>query len=160
MASRISKQLWSLHQGRCPLGPTSNFRDHASRFQTNPISSRLVPMEIDANRGTERGTTALAKTPAELLEYQRQGRCWGCGQVGHVCSNCPTNPSRIQTIGIIRIGERGRNWKAGKRRGLGLRIWPQYPGVSQTMAAVVWRQGPIKDHRSFPKSSQGCVSML
>ena len=55
-------------------------------------------MEIDAIRGSERVTTALAKTPAEGLEYQIQRRCWDCGRVSHICSNCPTNPSKPMAI--------------------------------------------------------------
>ena len=55
-------------------------------------------MEIDAIRGTERVTTAFAKTPAERLEYQRQRRCWGYERIGHIRSNCPTNPSKPMAL--------------------------------------------------------------
>ena len=47
-------------------------------------------MEIDAIRGT----TTLAKTAAERLEYQRQGKCWDCRKSGHIRAKCPTNPSK------------------------------------------------------------------
>lgn len=50
-------------------------------------------MELDATHLTQ-GSTALAKTPTERLEYQRQGRCWGCGKIGHIRSRCPINPSK------------------------------------------------------------------
>ncbi|KAG0573763.1 hypothetical protein KC19_VG207700 [Ceratodon purpureus] len=50
-------------------------------------------MELDATHLTE-GSAALAKTPAEHLKYQRQGRCWGCGKIGHIKSRCPINPSK------------------------------------------------------------------
>ena len=75
MASRIDERLWSRRQGRRPSNLGS--RDHTTRSQANPTSFGPVPMEIDAIRGIERVTTALAKTPAERLEYQRQGKCWG-----------------------------------------------------------------------------------
>ena len=96
MASRIDERLWSRHQGRRP--PSLSSCDHATRSQANPTSSGPVPMEIDAIRGTKCVTTALAKTPAECLEYQRQGRCWGCGRVGHIRSNCSTNPSKPMAL--------------------------------------------------------------
>ena len=44
------------------------------------------------------GSPALAKTVAERLEFQRQGKCWGCGELGHVHAKCPTNPSRPLSI--------------------------------------------------------------
>jgi len=53
-------------------------------------------MELDAARVT----TALAKTVVERLDYQKQGRCWGCGQVGHVQSRCPTNPSKPLSLAV------------------------------------------------------------
>ena len=96
MASRIDERLWSPRQGQHPSSLSS--RDHATRSQANPTSSGLVPMEIDAICGTEHVTTALAKTPAERLEYQRQGKCWGCGREGHIRSNCPTNPSKPMAL--------------------------------------------------------------
>ena len=46
-------------------------------------------------------TTTLAKTDVERLKYQRQGRCWGCGEVGHVRAKCPTNPSKPLSISYI-----------------------------------------------------------
>ena len=76
MASRIDERLWSRRQGR--RLPNLGSHGHTTRSQANPTSSGPVPMEIDAIRGTEHVTTALAKTPAECLEYQRQGKCWGC----------------------------------------------------------------------------------
>ena len=44
--------------------------------------------------GAAKVTTALAKTAAERLDYERQGKCWGCGLPGHVRAKCPTNPSK------------------------------------------------------------------
>ena len=96
MASRIDEQLWSRCQGRRP--PNLDSHDHTTRSQANPTSFEPVPMEVDAIRGTKRVTTALAKTPAERLKYQRQGKCWGCGRVGHIHSNCPTNPSKPMAL--------------------------------------------------------------
>ncbi|KAG0574846.1 hypothetical protein KC19_VG296400 [Ceratodon purpureus] len=52
-------------------------------------------------------TIALAKTTTERLDYQRQGRCWGCGLVGHIRSKCPTNPSKplsIATSEVVDVG--------------------------------------------------------
>ena len=46
-------------------------------------------------------TTALAKTTVERLEYQRQGRCWGYGEVGHVRAKCLTNPSKPLSISSV-----------------------------------------------------------
>ena len=96
MASRIDERLWSWHQGQRP--PSLGSRDHTTRSQANPTSYGSVPMEIDAICGIERVTTALAKTPAERLEYQRQGKCWGYGRVSHIRSNCPTNPSKSMAL--------------------------------------------------------------
>jgi len=58
-------------------------------------------------------TTALAKTGAERLEYQRQGKCWGCGLVGHVQAKCPTNLSK--PLSIAATGETSDSGK-GKSR--------------------------------------------
>ena len=49
-----------------------------------------VSMELDAAKVT----IALARTATERLEYQRQGKFWGCCQVGHVCAKCSTNSSK------------------------------------------------------------------
>ena len=54
-------------------------------------------MELDVIRGN----TAMAKTAAERLEYQRQGRCWGCGQLGHIRTKCPTNPSKSYSLAVM-----------------------------------------------------------
>ena len=54
--------------------------------------------------GVVRAPSALAKTAAERLEYQRQGCCWGCGELGHIRVRCPTSPSKplliLATIGM------------------------------------------------------------
>ena len=68
-------------------------------------------MELDAIGGT----TALAKTTAERLEFQRQGRCWGCGQLGHIQARCPTNPSKPLSIAALakedtKVNESGKEW--------------------------------------------------
>lgn len=105
MASRIDERLWTRRQNRRP----ATSRDHGARFQTTPVSTGPVPMEIDAISGT----TALAKRAAERLEYQRQGRCWGCGKLGHIRAKCPTNPSKPLSIAALEsedtyIGELGK----------------------------------------------------
>ena len=51
--------------------------------------------------GAVRVTTTLAKMAVERLEYQRQGRCWGCGEIGHVRAKCPTNPSKSLSISSV-----------------------------------------------------------
>lgn len=102
MASRIDERLWARRQGRRPsLSSSAPSRDQMGRFPTNPSASGPVPMELDVIRGT----TAMAKTAAERLEYQRQGRCWGCGQLGHVRSKCPTNPST--PLSLAAMGNEG-----------------------------------------------------
>lgn len=97
MSSRIDERLWARRQNRRPT--TSNWtpRDHVSQFQTNSGSSGPTPMELDAIGGT----TALAKTAAERLEFQRQGRCWGCGQLGHIRARCPVNPSKPLSLAAL-----------------------------------------------------------
>lgn len=90
MASRIDERLYLRRQNRRPSTSSYNSRDHVGRFQATPVTSGPVPMELDATHGS----TALAKTATERLEYQRQGRCWGCGLPGHVRNRCPTNPSK------------------------------------------------------------------
>lgn len=97
MASRIDGRLWTRHQHRRPVTSVVVSKDHGARFQANPVNTGPVPMELDAISGT----TALAKTAAERLEYQRQGRCWGCGQLGHIRAKCPTNPSKPFSIAAI-----------------------------------------------------------
>ena len=98
MVSRIDERLWGRRQNRRVQSdsqnvrvPTAPFRDPSARSQAN---SGPVPMELGATRATQ----ALAKTAAERLEYQRQGRCWGCGELGHIRAKCPTNPSRPLSI--------------------------------------------------------------
>lgn len=53
-------------------------------------------MEIDASYGT----AAMAKTAVERLDYQCQGRCWGCGLHGYIRSKCPTNPSKPAFLAV------------------------------------------------------------
>lgn len=97
MASRIDERLWLRRQHRHPSISPSNSRSHGGRFQAALGSSGPTPMELDATRGT----TALAKTAAERLEYQRQGKCWGCGKPGHVRAKCPTNPSKPLSLAVL-----------------------------------------------------------
>lgn len=118
MASRIDERLWRRRQNRRPQSEFSNVktlapssRDTSGRFQVNPSNSGPVPMEL----GAVRATSALAKTAAERLEYQRQGRCWGCGELGHVRAKCPTNPSRPLSIAAVAGGEGILSGKEGAR---------------------------------------------
>lgn len=97
VSSRIDERLWSRKQARrLPSDSSSSKNSSFSsrippvRLSSEPTNSGPVPMELVAVRGPP----ALAKNAAERLEYQRQGRCWGCGELGHVRSKCPTNPSR------------------------------------------------------------------
>jgi len=41
----------------------------------------------------------------DRLEYQRQGRCWGCKGLGHVWTNYPTISSKPLSILAIVGGE-------------------------------------------------------
>jgi hypothetical protein len=95
MASRIDDRLWTRQQHRRPTGSTSAPREYAARSRPPSMSTGPTPMELDA---TYTASTALAKTAADRLEYQRQGRCWGCGKMGHIRSRCPTNPSKPLTL--------------------------------------------------------------
>ena len=68
-------------------------------------------MELDAIGGT----MALAKIVAEQLEFQRQERCWGCGQLGHIRARCPTNPSKPLSIAALakedtKVNESRKQW--------------------------------------------------
>lgn len=109
MASRIDERLWARRQGRRPPVPSSHSREHTGRFQATSGGSGPVPMEIDATYGT----TAMAKTAVERLDYQRQGKCWGCGLSGHIRSKCPTNPSKPLSLAILGEEEVGTN-ESGK----------------------------------------------
>lgn len=103
MASRIDERLWGRRQNR--RSQPDSFVSRAPAFvprdpvgkPSNHGSSGPVPMEL----GAVRVSTALAKTSAERLDYQRQGRCWGCGEIGHVRSKCPTNPSKPLSIASL-----------------------------------------------------------
>ena len=86
MATRIDERLWARRQGRRPSMPSFNSRDRSARASTPQGDFGPTPMELDVMQVT----TALARTSAERLEYQRQGRCWGNGLVGHVRAKCPT----------------------------------------------------------------------
>lgn len=105
MASRINERLWSRRQNRrTPIPvPVSHPRDQSGRFQANLGSSSPIPMEIDATSAS----TALAKTAADRMEYQKQGRCWGCGLHGHVRAKCPTNPSKPYSLAVVGEEEYG-----------------------------------------------------
>ena len=102
MASRIDERLWSRRRTcrpttespsvRAPRFPSRNVS--VGKSQSEWINSGPVPMEL----GTVRRPPALARTTAERLEYQRQGKCWGCGEIGHLRTKCPTNPSRPLVI--------------------------------------------------------------
>ena len=69
-------------------------RDPIGRFPSNLATSSPLPMEL----GAICGSPALAKTTAERLEFQHQDKCWGYGELDHVCAKCPTNPSRSLSI--------------------------------------------------------------
>lgn len=103
MASRIDERLWGRRQNRrqpdsfVVRSPATISRDVVGKFQPSSSTSGPVPMEL----GALRVTTALAKTAIERSEYQRQGRCWGCGEVGHVRAKCPTNPSKPLSLAAI-----------------------------------------------------------
>lgn len=104
MASRIDERLWGRRQNRRQQSDSSMARSHATisrdmvgKFQHPSGTSEPVPMEL----GALRVTTAIARTAAERSEYQRQGRCWGCGEVGHVRAKCPTNPSKPLSLAAI-----------------------------------------------------------
>jgi len=90
MSSRIDERLWSRKQTRRLPSESSNLRNlsFSSRIlpvrpSSEPVNSGPVPMEL----GAVRGPLALAKNAAERLKYQRQGRCWGCGELGHIHPN-------------------------------------------------------------------------
>ena len=70
---------------------TLSFRSQnpVGRFQLDLVNSSPEPMEL----GAVCGPLALAKMAAERLEYQRQGKCWNCGELGHIHVKCLTNPS-------------------------------------------------------------------
>ena len=104
MATRIDDRLWTRRQHRRPMGASLAPRDYASRLRSPPTSTGPTPMELDA---TYSPSTAMAKTATERLEYQRQGRCWGCGKMGHIRSRCPTNPSKPLTLAAT--GEEGND---------------------------------------------------
>lgn len=108
MASRIDERLWGRRQARRPTSDsvyTKSFipRESAGRSAVTLETSGPVPMEL----GAVRPSTASAKTAADRLEYQKQGRCWGCGELGHVRSKCPTNPSRPLSLAATRDTESG-----------------------------------------------------
>lgn len=114
MASRIDERLWNRRHNRKPSSDTSsfkpgnsNYRDVVGRFQPSGGNSGPTPMEL----GAVRVSTALAKTAAERLEYQRQGRCWGCGEMGHIRSKCPTNPSKSISIAATEMTENASSGK-------------------------------------------------
>ena len=46
-------------------------------------------------------TTTLTKIAAERLEYERQGRCWGYGEIGYVRAKCSTNISKPLSISFV-----------------------------------------------------------
>lgn len=113
MASRIDERLWLRRQNRRPFNHSnnrehvpfnpSNNREHVGRFSTPSGATGPTPMELDAVHVS----TALAKTANERLEYQRQGRCWGCGLLGHIRARCPTNPSKPLSLAVLEEEERG-----------------------------------------------------
>ena len=87
MAAQIDERLWDRRQNRClqlnglsSQSQTILPRDAARKFQSNSNASGPVPMEL----GAVCAPSALAKTAAERLEYQRQGHYWGCGELGHI----------------------------------------------------------------------------
>ena len=54
-------------------------------------------MELDAAYVT----TTLAKTTIERLNIRQHGKCWSCGQIGHVRKKCPTKPLNPFSISAI-----------------------------------------------------------
>ena len=64
-------------------------RDPIGRPQSNLATSSPMSMEL----GAICGSPALVKTTTERLEFQRQGKCWGCRELNHIRAGCPTNPS-------------------------------------------------------------------
>ena len=109
MASRIDDRLWVRQQHRRPMGSTLAPREYTARSRPPSTSTGPSPMELDA---TYTASTALAKTAADRLEYQRQGRYWGCKKMGHIRSRCPTNPSKPLTLAAT--GDEGSGKKTAR----------------------------------------------
>jgi hypothetical protein len=105
MASRIDDLLWSWHQNRRHLGPSSTPRDYEGRFQATSGTLGSTPMEIDAINSKP----PFARTATDCLEYQRQEKCWGCGKQGHIRAKCPTNPSKPLMLAILEEARKSRD---------------------------------------------------
>ena len=91
--------------------PIISFGDPIGRLQSNSATSSLVSIEL----GVICGPSTLAKIVVDRLEFQHQSKCWGCGELGHVCARCPTNPSRPLSITITTkveslVLEKGAAW--------------------------------------------------
>ena len=67
MASRIDEQLWTRRHGKYYSTTNSTSKTQSNQFLASPPSSSPIPMELDAIGGT----TPLAKTTTERLEFQR-----------------------------------------------------------------------------------------
>jgi hypothetical protein len=105
MASCIDDQLWSRRQNRRHLGSSSTPRDYEGRFQATSGTLGPTPMEIDAINSKP----PFARTTADRLEYQCQGKCWGCGKQGHIRAKCPTNPSKPLMLAILEEARKSRD---------------------------------------------------
>lgn len=147
----LRKRLWAQRQTQRPptpystsRSPTLAARDHNGRFESTPATSSAVPMELDVTRVT----TTLAKTAAEWLEYHKQGRCWGCGQMGHVRAKCLTNPSKPLSLAA---SERADMTRVDSGKGKA-RDWEKRLGTR----ALLQRGGKLMQwRRVHPTNKQG-----
>ena len=99
-------------------------------------------MDVDAINFEEEATIRFTKlSPAQLDEYKKQGKCFNCGQKGHMSRMCPTKKK----------GNGGRFQKGG---------WKGKGKPSSSIRSAETEEEPIEEDRGEGSSTGDNIARI
>ncbi|HEY2087180.1 MAG TPA: hypothetical protein VGH54_14320, partial [Mycobacterium sp.] len=111
--------------------------DNYGRQQRDPNA-----MDVDAMNFEEEATIRFTKlSPAQLDEYKKQGKCFNCGQKGHMSRMCPTKKK----------GNGGRFQKGG---------WKGKGKPSSSIRSAETEEEPIEEDRGEGSSTSDNIARI
>jgi hypothetical protein len=111
--------------------------DNYGRQQRDPNA-----MDVDAINFEEEATIRFTKlSPAQLDEYKKQGKCFNCGQKGHMSRMCPTKKK----------GNGGRFQKGG---------WKGKGKPSSSIRSAETEEEPIEEDRGEGSSTGDNIARI